>query len=169
MGVHDHHISTEWENLVKVFEAYGDKGFNGNDCLLQGVNHRSTFDWEKIPAYHLSDYFIARLKEDLPLSKDERKLYDFLRCYSIHLDWPRRPASDLAVQSSIVFRPERVKEITGQIGDLDLDKALEYYGSVGAGYTGGWPKERMQEHLRKVITFWTEAAARGDAIIHTEF
>ena len=101
------------------------------------------------------------------MSQEEQTLYEFLQTYSVHLDWPRKPPSDLPVESSIVFRPERVKQIPSRIAALDVDKGLEWYGSIwGDSY---WTKDRVSTHLKKVVAFWGDAATRGDALLHTEF
>ena len=170
VGVHDHHIRAKWQDMVEVFAKLGANGFDGNGSLLGGVAFHSSFDWEKVPAYYLGDYFKARLKEDLPLNEHERTLYHFLGCYSVHPNWPSKPPSDLPVADSVVFKPERVQAIAAKLGSLDLDKALEWYKCVGPDYvTSYWPRELMQAHLRKVIDFWREAAANGEAVLHTEF
>ena len=168
MGVHDHHIRAKWKDMVEVYMRFGNQGFDGNDHLLEGVLYHSSFNWEKIPAYYLSAYFQARTREPLPLNEQEQLLYDFLKSYSSHSCWPEKPASDLPVESSVVFRPTRVQIMAAQLARLDLDQALERYGIVGHNYLA-WNKETMRAHLRKVIDFWNEAAAHGEAVMHTEF
>ncbi len=170
VGVHDHHIRAQWEDMVQVFEKLGDKGFDGNGPLLQGRRYHSSFGWERLPAYYLADYFKSRLQENLPLNEHEQALYDFLKCYSVHPHWPSRPASDLPVESSIVFRPERVQAIAPRLATLDLERALEWYQCAGPVYvTSYWPRELMLAHLKEVIGLWCEAAAQGEAVLHTEF
>ena len=148
--------------MVDVFAKLGPSGFDGNGSLLEGVRFHSSFDWEKVPAYYLADYFKARVQEDLPLNEHERTLYEFLKCYSVHANWLGKPASDLPVEDSVVFKPERVQAIAARLGNLDLEKALEWYQCVGPGYVASyWPRELIQAHLRKVIAFCGEAAANG--------
>jgi hypothetical protein len=165
MGVHDHHISAEWTDLLAVVEKFGDDGFVGG--FPEGLKYRSTFDWEKYPGYCLSEYFDARLKEDFPLSADEQTLCEFVRSFS-GFGQGAMPPSDLPVPYT-VFRPERVRLIAGRLTGINLENALEYYECVKNDYRDYWPKERILAHLRKVIQFWTEAATEGRAVLYTLF
>lgn len=156
--------------MVQVFEELGNKGFDGNDALLQGVPYHSSFEWERLPAYYLGDYFRFRRQENLPLNEHEQALYDFLKSYSVHLNGPSKPTSDLPVESSVVFRPERVQAMAARLANLDLESALEWYQCAGPEYvTNYWPRESMLAHLKKVVGLWRDAASHGEAVLHTEF
>ena len=68
------------------------------------------------------------------------------------------------------FRPERVQAIAARLATLDLERALEWYQCAGPEYvTSYWPRKLMLAHLEKVIGLWREAAAQGEAVLHTEF
>ena len=103
------------------------------------------------------------------LNSSEEALVRFVQAVSPHLHWPHHPPSDLDTKTAVVFNPDRVQKISEMCKKIDIQRALEHFGTDEENAHCGPTTTTIAEYLTTVFSLWELAASQGEGVVFSEF
>lgn len=161
--------------MLACYDSFGGESMLPEDfCwrLTEIGDHLHLMSSFSSPTFGLSEYFMHKLTETVPLSIHEHGLCRFLMSYSPYLNDPP-PESEFPLFRSIVLGHERVVCVVEELPEIDLFEALKHFDAFR--YRDGWDTfgrtdvKGISDYFTDVFSFWRHAAVAGLAILHTQF